>query len=64
VFKIAFKNFLHFAYEQLQAANDPDSANKRSGDSADRVAASVLTALAESFNFVSQWKDPADVEYY
>ena len=61
VFKIVFKNFLHFANEQLQQSEDSfddDKAKKEQAEDAfDRITAAVLLALGHSFNFIEEWPE-------
>lgn len=60
MFKIVFKNFLHFANEQLQSSEEVnEGASKESkalmDDSFDRITSTVLQALANSFTFTETW---------
>jgi hypothetical protein len=61
VFKIAFKNFLLFANEQLQQSEDQisesvaDLSKAQREDIFDRITSSVLQALARSFDFTKDW---------
>ena len=63
VFKIAYKNFLHFANEQLKQSEDQisdtvaDLSKAQKEDVFDRITSSVLQALAKSFDFTKDWNE-------
>lgn len=63
MFKLVFKNFLHFANEQLQQSEQSvlESGHDGSKDQAqvnfDRITSSVLQALAHSFTFTESWAE-------
>ncbi|CDW71489.1 ring zn-finger-domain-containing protein [Stylonychia lemnae] len=63
VFKIAYKNFLHFANEQLKQSEDQisdsayDLSKAQREDVFDRVTSSVLLSLASSFGFIKTWSE-------
>ena len=60
VFKLVFKNFLHFANEQLRQSEDSSAKDEGLSkdviqESFDRITSSVLLALAYSFRFIDDW---------
>ena len=63
VFKIAYKNFLHFANEQLRQSEEQVSeqvaelTQAQREDVFDRVTSGVLQALARSFEFIKGWTE-------
>ena len=63
VFKIAYKNFLHFANEQLKqteeqiSENVADLSKVQREEVFDRMTGSVLQALAKSFEFTKDWSE-------
>eukprot|EP00347_Sterkiella_histriomuscorum_P012612 403367900 len=63
VFKIAFKNFLNFANDQLKQSEDQisdsaaDLSKAQREDVFDRITSSVLLALANSFGFTKSWSE-------
>jgi hypothetical protein len=69
VFKIAYKNFLHFANEQLKQSEDQISENVadlskvQREDVFDRITGSVLLALAKSFEFTQEWTEDERVHF-
>ena len=59
VFKLAFKNFLHFANEQLRQSEEAQAGDKQdkaaNQETFDRITSSVLLSLAHCFKFVETW---------
>jgi hypothetical protein len=57
VFLLAYKNFLHFANEQLKQSEDQvvSESKQLSESTFDRITSSVLNALGYSFNFIQDW---------
>lgn len=61
---MAYKNFLHFANEQLRQSEDSGaSADKKDEITFDRVTASVLNALSYSFRFIEDWPEHEQAHY-
>lgn len=67
VFKMVYKNFLHFSNEQLQTSEEAAEGSKETksqvDDTFDRITSTVLQALANSFTFIDTW-DPLEKEKY
>lgn len=69
VFKLAYKNFLHFANEQLRQSEEQlqeqvaELSQKQREDVFDRVTSSVLLGLAHSFEFTSHWPEEERAQY-
>lgn len=60
VFKIAYKNFLHFAFEQLKSTEESlsdgsDIPKQHKEEVYDRITSGVFQGLAGSFEFVKDW---------
>lgn len=63
VFLLAYKNFLHFANDQLRQSEDSAASDSKQTDNTfDRVTSSVLNALGYSFAFIEDW--PADEQQH
>ena len=58
-----FKNFLHFANEQLNQSEEKEAAGSQEDESKkstrlnriDRITSSILQALSHSFRFIETW---------
>ena len=60
LFKMTYKNFLHFANEQLRQGEDMTKeagvSKELKEDNFDRITSSVLLALSYSFQFIQEWE--------
>jgi len=69
VFKLAYKNFLHFAAEQLKQSEDSmaeasvDLTKKQKEEIYDRVLSGVFSALAEAFQYMQSWDQESKDAY-